>query len=377
MAYFYGNRSLKECLEGFVRDPHSKHVYCLLDESEVLEYYSIDRDLEDTVLRIQAQNICLRKNLVIISLNFPREYKGVTERYVDHVGWPEYLFARDLNTWFNDVKITKIQDQRFTKLFCCTINRCRPHKLDALMSLIESDLIDHGIVTLANNTEAFQDFSREFISKPDNIGTLSRLAPYFPQLFHTSETERFWQGHRPPIIGYDTCFAEIVPESNSKTTFFTEKTMKPLLFGKPFLIVGNRNQNKELTEKWDFVLYDSVFNYEFEDSFQQNSSFQDPYKPLNVDAICKIIEPLKELANEDFNDFYHKNCKGIAEHNRNVLIKLLFDDSKIPEVLFEEITDTVNINLSTATYEMMYKLRNKIRACPVLSRYVPVDKLYF
>ena len=66
-----------------------------------------------------------------------------------------------------------------------------------------------------------------------------------------------------PEKHYFTSLFDLVSEATTQCIFYTEKTFKPILLGKPFIIYGAKGTNKGL-QNLGFKLYDNVVDYTFD-----------------------------------------------------------------------------------------------------------------
>lgn len=119
----------------------------------------------------------------------------------------------------------------------------------------------------------------------------------------------------------DDSLITIVTESTTKAMFFTEKSFKPIMSERPFLILGYKGQNLEL-KKYGFELFDEIFNYEFDmcDSV--------------IDRAKGIVQNLLNLKDENYNLLYNKVSEKI-KHNKEVAFNILKNDSFIPQEILE------------------------------------------
>jgi len=120
---------------------------------------------------------------------------------------------------------------------------------------------------------------------------------------------------------YYTSFFQLVPETTLKCHFVTEKTMVPLLVGKPFLVAGSKGFHKRL-KSLGFKLYDELFDYSFDDIDNMNQRY---------DAICEQIKKITALSLDQCRE-YHKVLQDKITYNRNRVIELAYDWNSIPEI---------------------------------------------
>lgn len=121
------------------------------------------------------------------------------------------------------------------------------------------------------------------------------------------------QGWFPPE--YYQSFFQVVPETSVRAKFITEKTVAPLLLGKPFLIAGAKGINRKL-EEFGFKLYDELFDYSFDDVDDDEQRFQ--LINENVKRITDI--PVTEL----------------KKHNSLIRDKVMFNKQKAIELAVSE-----------------------------------------
>lgn len=119
----------------------------------------------------------------------------------------------------------------------------------------------------------------------------------------------------------DDSLISIVTESTTRDMFFTEKTFKPIISERPFIVLGYKGQNLEL-KKYGFELFDEIFNYEFD---------------LSDDVVYRakgIVQNLQNLKNENYNLLYNKVSEKLR-HNKEVALNILENDLFIPQEILE------------------------------------------
>lgn len=130
----------------------------------------------------------------------------------------------------------------------------------------------------------------------------------------------------------------IMRHSNKEYLFYTEKTYRSILFGKPFLILGSRNQNKKLAG-YGFKLFNSIFDYDFdsEDSIKHRC--------------LGIIENLYSLKKGDYNQIRESVIDSITS-NIEIAKNIVYNDDNIPN----KLVDLINENQED--YEDFFKTFN-------------------
>ena len=148
--------------------------------------------------------------------------------------------------------LVKQVNQPIEHLFICKNAHPHHHRCAMLDALALHDLIEPNLVTFASNHMEHTDWTQS-LGYDWNTWTPESLS-----IEHTKEDQ--WYG---VPTQYAKTWLEIVCESSVKAEFFTEKTVKPLLYEKPFVILGPPGMNATL-KKWGFKLYDEIFDYEFD-----------------------------------------------------------------------------------------------------------------
>ena len=116
---------------------------------------------------------------------------------------------------------------------------------------------------------------------------------------------------RNVLVGHSSfnSLFEIVLETTRNVIFMTEKTWKPIIYGKPFLIFGAQFFHAKLKEI-GFKLFDSVIDYEFD---------TEPDSEKRASMILTEMNKIKNLKYQDLLD----EMKPELEHNKNVAEDLI------------------------------------------------------
>lgn len=147
---------------------------------------------------------------------------------------------------------------------------------------------------------------------------------------------------------YYRSFFQLVPESTLKAKFLTEKTMVPLIVGKPFLIAGAVDIHRRL-EDLGFKLYDELFDYSF-DSIKDTEE--------RYDAICEQVKNITNMPLAECKKF-HDTLQSKIIFNRERVIELAYDQKYIPDLVQEVIKyyDDTGIKLDWWLIETELRLR--------------------
>jgi len=184
----------------------------------------------------------------------------------------------------------------FEHLFVSLNRSALPHKCFFIDTLCEYDLIKNNLVSWHKLTFIDFDF-KYFDNKPiilDDISSGVEIVNY------------------PPY--YHQAFMDLVCESFHNQPDISEKTYKAIAAKKPFLSIGYKGLYKTLQDM-GFVLYDEIFNYDF-DEYEQ---FED--------RVRSVIKQVKSLEGKDYKQL-KQQIQNKLEHNYKTLVKL---GNNVPE----------------------------------------------
>jgi len=124
-------------------------------------------------------------------------------------------------------------------------------------------------------------------------------------------------------------FVESVSENNS-VIFPTEKTWKPILVKKPFLVFSSKGFYKWMKTE-DFVLYDELFDYSFDDIEDHEERYQKYFD--NIVRISKMsISELNNAVNEISSKLQHN---AIVAKSKNYIPNELVPFSDHTKMLWQ------------------------------------------
>jgi hypothetical protein len=132
-------------------------------------------------------------------------------------------------------------------------------------------------------------------------------------------------------VEYNQSFAQLVNESNTSCIFMTEKTVIPLLVGKPFLVATAPGYHTFL-QGLGFELYTEIFDYSFDNEQDQEKRFE-----MILDNFTKLCSlPLKDLPE------HYKKIEDKLKYNQQHAMSLKNNQPKIIQDLPNYAWDTPN-----------------------------------
>lgn len=227
------------------------------------------------------------------NLNFVnkiREY-GFNHKFIgfgpDHWNsWmPKWIYENNKSAY---VKLS----ENFKHYFLCYNRKPKLHRLELIEKIIANDLHNKGWITfdkghfdlidnLTNNTDQNLHTDDLRYSRPEDMATLGNLDVW------------------------NNSFCIIVTETEYNDPWqLTEKTWKPIMGLRPFIIVGHKNLENILA---NLEIYNpsELFNY-------------------NFNGIDSVIDFLKSLCQKDKTELYqlYQSLLPKLEHNKQKLIEL-------------------------------------------------------
>ena len=176
-----------------------------------------------------------------------------------------------------------------------------------------------SIVNFCNNS----DLWNQFLYGYKGSHFIEKILPYAADILHAPiHLEPNQSYHRPNelIPGYELTLCELVSETDNSYVMLSEKTFRPLIFGKPFVVLGGAGQ-REGMQSLGFEEYNELFNYNIEMEFDNDyQKYEEIIKPLcDIDTSPKALMDLKI------------KLQPKVKHNQSVMIKRLFDDTLLPK----------------------------------------------
>jgi hypothetical protein len=208
------------------------------------------------------------------------------------------------------------------KLFTSYNNNPKYERKYFVDKCVEADLIKEGIVTYRYpNVAVDPNYDWQF----HDGSILSDEVD-----FVLNSSSQFSAGTLPK--SYHRGFIDVVIETDSRNGYYipTEKNAKPWGAMKPFLTISSQYYHKWLCEEYDMVLYDELFDYNFDNEV------------ILEDRIHGVIQNLLSIrdkfnSNPEFKHEMYEKIKPKLIHNRekalSVFHTLKRKNKLIPECL--------------------------------------------
>jgi len=270
----------------------------------------------------ELENILLQNNCnfyLVLGGHYPELYKPFENSIKNFkiLYWPTYLISHTYNGLKDlylsprgldgplNVENLSVKGN-FNKLYLNLNNKSRYHRCLMMDQLYYNNLFEFGINSWNQKTD--ECGLTDILINEDLAFAFKHWQEKYMNVDGYRIKEYGFIDEYTDMITEPNCFMSLVGESSMYIPFVTEKTYRPILLKHPFLCFGAKNQNKEIT-KYGFVLYDEIFDYEFDSKDNIN------------DRISGIIENLNNLKEKKYYDLY-KKIEPKLEYNKNLALKI-------------------------------------------------------
>jgi hypothetical protein len=251
-------------------------------------------------IRQQIQNDLHVQRVYCVGASFnPGKYTFNTGAIASYEDFPKY----------NDDELALTNVKNY---YLCYNRKPKPHRIRIVESLYENNLEEYGIVTLGLdnvNYNVTEDTSTDLYLKLANDDPANYV------LESTSDKNYNEFGGVPfdvcslgKLDVWQTCFLNVVSETEWRPwddMFVTEKTWKPIVGMRPFLINGQPQIYKWLRDNGF-----KTFNHYF-----KNIELEDVNEEMIIISITSAIQQLTKLSKDDVQALYQEMLPDLI-HNR-------------------------------------------------------------
>jgi len=305
-------------------------IHLLSLEEPVPRFYSswlvenlTDREREEYLKRLQERNIQVLVTVGVTTKHYDSALGQYNlARYINHTVQHDplfFLYQQFISTSqqvhaFGAYSVKRLLSKKkvlIDKLYMCLNGAPRPHRLLMLQALYENNLWNQGYISWLGNSKCYKSYhSDENLHRHyNNFGDWLKQSFHLPSSIKLAkfgydiDMPNTYQNTRPPEI--KKCLFHIVTETESEYFFLTEKTMMPLMFGKPFLVVGCKGFHTEYLKEYGFALHPEI-DYSFDREDREE------------DRIAGIISQLKRFVDKDYGALYNQMYPVLSYNSRLV-----------------------------------------------------------
>ena len=176
----------------------------------------------------------------------------------------------------------------------------KTHRCVLMDILAKHDLHKYGALAWR---EFNRDLDRSKLTVLDSMASNSFKWQYWnpTRLYLDQPTENPGPIHWDVLpVEFNNSFVQLIGESLGQGVFITEKTVMPLIYNKPFLIMSGKYSHKHLLSH-GFVLYDEIFDYSFDnldDSYGRAEGIAqnliELQKRIELDGYAKVLNTIRD-----------------------------------------------------------------------------------
>lgn len=286
------------------------------------DYVSNPSHLEDVS---DFENTLTKYNIrcfLLVGCDFSEAYSNLNTNPIKNfevLFWPTALLHYTFHAFTKSYGKTPMElynpNKILKKLYLNLNNHVRSHRAEFMDHLCKFGLFDYGVNTWAHVDDNwhYEYFKSRKLTLEENWDYNNPHKVYSYELFNVNNLVDVVTETAPRLESFS------INDKPNEFIFHTEKTFRGILLGNPFLILGNRGQNKNLL-KYGLGLYDIIFNYDFD----------------NTDSVklrcLGIIDNLIGIKDKNYNEV-KDSVGGIAWSNMITLTNLVHNDLYIPEKL--------------------------------------------
>lgn len=206
------------------------------------------------------------------------------------------------------------------KVFLNLNRRHRSHRYAILLKFFEHKLLDKACMSFSKDVAVEQwihDTRRitQFYKIALTTDELYKVYDSLPYVLDSHDFSRFpvEDDLKDTSRLYDNTYVSLVSETNFETNIIhmTEKTIKPIIFKQPFIIVGPTHTLHYL-KKLGFKTFGEFWNEDYD-------SEPDPVRRMNM--ILELCKKISKWSTQEWVIFY-KRTKDIRKHNFRTLKNL-------------------------------------------------------
>lgn len=178
--------------------------------------------------------------------------------------WPAYWMQHSIGNYvYNCDRTLPYNYSEFNQLFVCMQSRPHVHRMYLQDQLHHSGLLDKNHCSWNVPTWDYYTKPADVLYKFEHWQERQMIIDdKFQDQPHGAGLCTSILSRSDPV-NYQGCFMDLISESTTEVAFITEKSVRPLLSLKPFLIVGGVGIHAALADL-GFELYDEIFDYSFD-----------------------------------------------------------------------------------------------------------------
>lgn len=291
--------------------------------------YLVQHQHEDIIIDIQPEAICLH-NLGLYKILDCFEFKSVcVQTWNPLETHPQYTIVyKNRNFWFDQQASITDAQREYTgeKTFLCLYHRPTAGRL-ALAGYLQQHHPElshiHFSADVTDDNLVQFEFDKLLLWDASSVETASKLLPQLPILLSPQDRYTPTQGYfyNDPLTDlYRDILIDVVVESHviGNTFFPTEKTVRPMLLGKPFLMFASVNYLAYLRQM-GFRTFADFWDEDY-DGYEGRE---------RLIKIFSVIDKLSLMTNDQRETMFW-DMQYTLQHNRELLTSRKYNNKIIP-----------------------------------------------
>lgn len=218
----------------------------------------------------------------------------------------------DLDINFNN--LLSFKENNDIKLYNCTNLRPRPQRIINFLYLVQSDLIDDGLISIGDSND-WQIKDKQLLDYRLSKKTIKVGKSLTPMIInHKQHNDTEFSSFITRILDdvYEQTWVSLITESSyfeqEESVFISEKTFKAIAAMHPFIIVGSKHSLKYLRK----LGYKTFVGF-----------IDESYDDLNdEDRFTAIIKSLNKIKNIPDKLNWYSSMREILEHNQKLFLSM-------------------------------------------------------
>lgn len=232
--------------------------------------------------------------------------------YIKIISIPYIWFYFSISTQFHEIYID-IYDLIRTpksKLFITMIKRSKEFRNFGIDMLAKHNLInDKSVMTVRNSEVINTDNTRRIHIKSSIFNYPFKYWEPKIMTFDQDVGDSSTIMKNFPNKEYASSFIELVFESQTEFVDISEKSIRPMLFMKPFLLIGDPNLNLRIKE-YGFEIFEELFDY----SFDKIENVEE-----RIEGAILQLKRYEDLGPEDYDALYKKLLPKLKHNFKRLL----------------------------------------------------------
>lgn len=262
---------------------------------------------------------------VLSNVNYTLErYNSIEIQY-----WDTWCWLKEIKNWRENLSISDLSSEKileeyntfFENLFITLNNVVKEHRVAQIDTLAKYNLLEKGKFTWNSYNYQNRDINHSLKMKWEYWNP--KIVLLDDSLEENNSIPIFLTKAKAgvPPKELKTSFMQIVTETSCNEISLSEKVSTPIYFGKLFLVNGAPGFHEAL-KKLGFVLYDELFDYEFD---------QEENIKKRVDLLTKNLLKYRDKSPDELKKLFNTVLEKI-KFNKKHLMNVCFSLDYVPEI---------------------------------------------